>query len=77
MNVADLAFFTTSELIAELMARKTFLGLVLHAEKELRHRPWQGTQNFRLHFNGNLAADEVSNLLDVVLNHLEEHRDGA
>ena len=44
MNGADLAFYTTSELVTELMARKTFLGVVLHAEKEVRHRPWHGAQ---------------------------------
>src|SRR4051794_8628083 len=32
----DLELFTTKELINELMQRKTFLGIVVHSEEELK-----------------------------------------
>ena len=35
----DLAFVTSQELVNELMRRKTFLGVVIHAEGDVRG-PW-------------------------------------
>lgn len=70
MNRAELAFFTTEELVKELTRRTTFLGVVVHAEQELKHR-WAGERTFCVHFNSNLSAGEVRRLLDVVSDGLE------
>ena len=43
MQPSDLAFYTTKELVAELMQRKTFLGVIVHAEKELKGPAWTAT----------------------------------
>ena len=71
MQGSDLAFFTTQELIRELVGRKTFLGLVLHAEQELKQQPWGGEQVFQLHLNANLESQEASRLLETVANYLD------
>lgn len=69
--MAELSFFTTQELIAELMRRQTFLGVVVHAEDEQRGQSWDGARSFNVHFNGNLGPTEVSRLLDTVAEHME------
>jgi len=70
MESGDLTFCTTRELINELLSRKTFLGLVLHSEQELKTKHWSGEQVFRLHLNSNLNSDEASRLLDAVAAHI-------
>jgi hypothetical protein len=57
--------YTTRELINELMRRKTFLGVVIHSEKELRGE-WPGEGMFQVHFNSNLDPVQVSRLLDAI-----------
>jgi hypothetical protein len=71
MEGADLAFYTTEELVSELIGRKTFLGLVLHSEQEMKQHGWTGEQVFRLHFNANLKPEEACRLLDTVADHLD------
>jgi len=66
MDSADLAFYTTTDLINELLRRKTFLGVIVHAEDELRQQGWQGEKIFRVHFNSNLDRETASGLLDVI-----------
>src|SRR5262245_55405018 len=72
MNPSDLALFTTSELIDELLRRKTFLGVVIHAQDELKAPAWQGTQVFKVRHNANLSAAEAGRLLDVIAEHMIE-----
>lgn len=73
MEPSDLAFFTTTELIAELMRRKTFFGVVLQSENELKSNSWSGDQTFKVHLNSNLDAAQASRLLDTVAEYLDLH----
>jgi len=66
MDMGELAFYTNQELINELMRRKTFLGVVVHAEDELRQQGWRGEKIFRVQFNANLERETASGLLDVI-----------
>lgn len=65
MERAELAFFTTEELVKELTRRTTFLGVVVHAEEGLKGH-WAGERNFCVSFNSNLSSREVRRLLGVV-----------
>jgi len=71
---SGLEFFTTQELISELMRRKTFLGIVVHSTDELRGSTWAGEKVFQVHFNSNLDAEQAGRLLDVVAGHLDGYR---
>jgi len=71
MQPSDLAFCTTKELVDELMQRKTFLGVVIHAEQELKQPNWTGEKIFQLHVNPNLKTEEAGRLLGVVASHLD------
>ena len=71
MNPSDLAYFTSNELICELMRRKTFLGVIVHSMHEHRNANWTGERIFRVHFNSNLSADEASGLLDAVSKYID------
>ena len=62
----DLELFSTRELIAELMRRRTFLGVVVHSETELKERSWNDERVFKVHFNGNLDSFEAGRLLESV-----------
>jgi len=57
-------------LIAELMGRKTFLGIVVHSEQELKASPWTGERLFKVHHNANLDTAEAGRLLEVVAQHV-------
>jgi len=70
MQDAGLAFFTVQELVNELLSRKTFLGLVLHSEEELKNDDWRGKQFFQLHLNENLTREEAGRLMDTVATYL-------
>jgi hypothetical protein len=70
MEIGELELFATHELIEELMRRKTFLGVVIHSEAEMRGR-WMEEHLFRVHFNGNLSATEASRLLETVADAME------
>lgn len=70
MEAAELAFYTTRDLIDELIRRKTFLGVVVHAEQEHRGMAWNGEKMFQIHFNSNLQPEEAGRLLDAVAEHL-------
>ena len=69
---ADLAFFTTAELIDELMSRHTFLGVVVQSEQEHRTRQWQGEKQFKVHFNDNLSPSEAARLLGTVSEYMDQ-----
>jgi hypothetical protein len=72
---SDLELYTSQELIAELMRRQTFLGVVVHAEQELKAGPWTGERLFKVHHNANLDAAEAGRLLQVVARHVERRCD--
>jgi hypothetical protein len=65
----DLAFVTSQELVNELMRRKTFLGVVVHADGDVRG-PWVGEKNFRVHFNGAMQPAEAGRLLATLADSL-------
>jgi len=73
MDTTGLEFFTTRELVDELMRRKTFLGVVVHAGDELKDREWTGEKTFKVHFNSNLDTVQASRLLDTVADYLDRH----
>ncbi len=73
MEPSDLAFVTNQELIAELMRRKTFLGVVVHSDTDWKGGQWGEERNFRVHFNGNLATEEASRLLSRVASYIDYH----
>jgi hypothetical protein len=72
MQGSDLAFYTTKELINELISRETFLGLVLHCEQDLKNRNWTREMVFNLRLNSNLKTEEACRLLDTVVDYLEK-----
>jgi hypothetical protein len=71
MQASELAFFTTKELISELVRRRTFLGVVVHSEKEFKRPEWGGERMFKVHFNSNLGKDEVARLLERVSDYMD------
>jgi hypothetical protein len=74
MEPTPLELYTTRELVEELMRRRTFLGVVVHSEQELKGE-WQGERTFQVHFNSNLDAGQACRLLDTVAQYME--REGA
>jgi hypothetical protein len=70
---SGLEFYTTNELVSELMRRKTFLGVVVHSTDELRGA-WSGEKVFQVHFNSNLDTEQAGRLLDAIAAHLAGHR---
>lgn len=70
MQPSDLDFYSTKELVAELVRRKTFLGVVIHAEDEHRGKPWGEEKIFKVHFNDNLSAEQTGRLLGSITEHL-------
>ena len=71
MQSSDLAFYTTTELIEELMRRKTFLGVVIHSEAEYRGTAGTGRKVFKVHLNANMDNAQAGRLLEAVSAHLE------
>jgi hypothetical protein len=63
---SELAFYTNEELIAELMRRQTFLGVVVNSQTEWRGGAWGDERTFDVHLNSNLEAAEASRLLSRV-----------
>jgi hypothetical protein len=72
MNPAPIELHTTKELVDELMRRRTFLGVVIHSEKELKGE-WPGEGTFQVHFNSNLDATQACRLLDAVAQFMSLH----
>lgn len=73
MHPSDLELFTTKELIDELMRRKTFLGIVVHSEEELKDKSWSGERVFKVHFNSNLDSEQACRLLDAITDYMDHH----
>jgi hypothetical protein len=72
---SDLELYTTQELIAELMRRKTFLGVIVHSEEEIKAGPWTGERLFKVHHNANLDTAEAARLLEIVAERVERQCD--
>ena len=71
MQSSDLAFYTTQELIAELMGRQTFCGVVVHSAEEHRNEKWGDERMFKVHFNQNLSSASAGRLLDTVAGYID------
>jgi hypothetical protein len=74
MNPDPIELYTTAELIDELMNRRTFLGVVINSEKELKGE-WPGEGTFQVHFNSNLDGSSASRLLEAVAQYMALHYD--
>jgi hypothetical protein len=70
---SELAFFTTQELISELLSRQTFLGVVVHSEQEYRGGGWGQERMFQVSYNGNLDSVQAARLLDTVAEYIDLH----
>ncbi len=73
MQPSELAFFTTQELIEELMRRQTFFGVVVHSAEEHKRDNWEDERMFKVHFNQNLDSVRASRLLDTVAEYMDVH----
>jgi len=67
----ELAFYSSAELIAELMRRRTFLGVVVHSAEEIKNGRWGEERNFQVHLNGNLEVDQAARLLDRIASYMD------
>ena len=70
MHSSELAFYTSNELISELMNRSTFFGCVVHSADDHKHDTWD-ERTFRVHFNRNLDSARASRLLDTVAHYMD------
>lgn len=71
MDAHELELYTSRELISELMRRPAFKGIVVHSEDDAnRGRPTSPESIFKVHFNSNYDAQDVSRLLDIVAEHM-------
>jgi hypothetical protein len=75
MESTGLEFYTVTELIAELMRRRTFLGVVVHSEEELKNGDWGEERTFKVHYNSNLDVLEAGRLLDAIAERIALHND--
>ena len=71
MQPGELSFYTTQELIDELMRRKTFCGVIVHAVDEQKQDQWPEQRIFRVHYNENLDAASASRVLETVSHYLD------
>jgi hypothetical protein len=70
MQDSELAFYTTDELIQELMRRHTFYGCVVHSSEQHKGDDWS-ERTFRVHFNHNLDHARASRLLETVAQYMD------
>jgi hypothetical protein len=75
MHSSELAFYTTEELIKELMSRHTFCGVVVHSLDDHRRANWDDERMFRVHFNSNLDSARATGLLQSVAEYMTIHLD--
>ena len=67
---SELAFYSSQELIDELMRRKTFLGVVVHSEQEWKGDTWGDERTMKVQF-ANLQAPAATRLLGVVAEYID------
>jgi hypothetical protein len=73
MDAGELAFYSTDELVSELIRRTTFLGVVVHCETDWKGGDWGDERTFNVEFNSNLDTAEASRLLGKVAEYLNLH----
>jgi hypothetical protein len=73
MQGSELAFYTTQELVEELMRRQTFFGVIVHSADEQKRDDWQEERMFKVHFNQNLDSVRASRLLGTVAEYMDFH----
>jgi len=73
MQAADLELFSTEELIAELMRRQTFLGVVVQSVEEHKDAQWSGQGAFKVHYNSNLDSEQACRLLEAVTESMDRY----
>ena len=73
--MSELAFYTTQDLIRELMSRQTFYGVVVHSAEDHKRDAWQDERVFKVHFNQHLDSERASRLLDTVAEYMNIHLD--
>ena len=73
MESSELAFYTTQELIAELMRRQTFLGVVVNSQEEWKGGAWGDERTFEVHVNSNLETAQATRLLSRVSDFMGLH----
>ncbi|HZL90584.1 MAG TPA: hypothetical protein VFB96_19610 [Pirellulaceae bacterium] len=73
MEPGELAFYSTEELVSELLKRTTFLGVVVHTEEDWKGDDWGEERTFKVRFNSNLETAEASRLLGRVAEYLNLH----
>lgn len=71
MQPSELELYSSRELINELMRRRTFLGVVIHSEQELKGGDWGDERVFKVHFNGNLDTLSAGQLLETVADYID------
>jgi len=72
MQSPELAFYTSEELILELMGRQTFYGCVVHSADDHKRDAWE-ERMFKVHFNQNLDQVRAGRLLSTVAEYLNVH----
>lgn len=70
MNPDDLELVPSEDLIAELLRRTTFQGVIVHAADEAKSPDWEGERAFSVRHNANLSTEEAGRLLDVISRHI-------
>lgn len=63
-TIGDLELYSTEELIAEIVERQTFQGVIVHAEGDCKNHAWRGAKNFKAHWNNNLERQEAIKILE-------------
>jgi hypothetical protein len=63
-TVGDLELYSTEDLIEEIIRRKTFQGVIVHAEGDCKNHAWRGVKDFKVHWNNNLKRHEAGNILE-------------
>lgn len=73
MQDADLAFYSTQELVDEILRRQSFMGVVVQAADDNRQATWPEERMFKVQFNHNLSTEQAGRLLDVVAEYMSIH----
>jgi hypothetical protein len=73
MNAGELELIATHDLINELLRRKTFQGVIVHAADEAKTPHWTGERLFAVRHNANFDTEEAGRLLDVVSQYIASH----
>lgn len=69
----DLELVSTRALIAELLRRSTFQGVIVHSSDEAKQHAWTGERHFSVRFSQDLDAERAARLLAVVSDHIALH----